>query len=78
MVSQSDGFTRVEWKVLYPAAFNQTTGTVGWVVCLADEAQNRLVRLVFESPENEWAAVESVGAELMTSVRRTTVQPKTR
>jgi hypothetical protein len=68
--SQMDGVSRVEWRVFYPPEVRERTGTVAWVVCLADEAGDSLVRLIFEAPQPEWAEVESVAADLMAKVRR--------
>jgi hypothetical protein len=68
--SQVDGVTRVEWRVFYPPESPGGTATVGWAACLADEARDSLVRILFEAPESEWVEVESVAAELMKNVRR--------
>jgi hypothetical protein len=61
---------RVEWQVIYPPGSGDRTVTIAWVVCLADEFGDSLVRLVLEAPEPEWAEVKSVAGELMTTVRR--------
>jgi hypothetical protein len=82
-----DGFPR--YRVGFSAASVnvQRSGdrAVGRARGLCAQAQQRriattkcLVSQSDEAPQNEWAAVESVGADLMSSVRRTTPPQQTR
>jgi hypothetical protein len=68
--SYRDGFLQVEWRVLYPPTPESEDGTVAWIRCLADDDDDILVRLTFESPQSAWESTATAAEELMNGIRR--------
>jgi hypothetical protein len=68
--SSFEGFTVVEWKANEGVDQKDTEPSVTWVKCLADDAADTLIRIVFEAPRSEWAAQEKTAKAMMNGVHR--------
>lgn len=68
--SEWNGFLRVEWSANFAPVSGATEGTRAWIVCLADDGSDVLLRAMFEAPQSEWAGLEGTAKALIGSVRR--------
>jgi hypothetical protein len=67
--SQFGRYRRVEWQVRNPAEDPSPEPTMAWVVMLADDQRDLLIRVIFEAPESQWPAVERIGQQMISTLQ---------